>query len=78
MITNKVQLPFYARASLLTTGYFIFPAMLYAALGIIFIFKLLNINFTLNQPEIKFFVQQKYTASKPLISRTLANITIGS
>ena len=67
MITKEVQLPFYAKASLLTIGLFAFIAMLYIAQGIIVPFVFSIILAIVLHPVVNFLVGRK-------INRVLAII----
>lgn len=79
MITKEVQLPFYAKASLLTIGLFAFIAMLYIAQGIIVPLVFSIILAIVLHPVVNFFVHRKINRVIAIIfTLILALIAIGS
>lgn len=79
MITKELQLPFYAKASLLTIGLFAFIAMLYIAQGIIVPFVFSIILAIVLHPVVNFFVHRKINRVVAIIiTLILTLIIIGS
>ena len=79
MITKDIQLPFYAKASLLTIGLLAFIAMLYVAQGIIVPFVFSIILAIVLHPVVNFFVRRKINrVIAIIITLILTLIVIGS
>ena len=76
MITKEVQLPFYAKASLLTIGLFAFIAMLYIAQGIIVPFVFSIILAIVLHPVVNFLVGRKINRVLAIIITMILTIII--
>ena len=76
MITKEVQLPFYAKASLLTVGLFAFIAMLYIAQGIIVPFVFSIILAIVLHPVVNFLVNRKINRVLAIIITMILTIII--
>jgi len=76
MITKEVQLPFYAKASLLTIGLFAFIAMLYIAQGIIVPFVFSIILAIVLHPVVNFLVNRKINRVLAIIITMILTIII--
>jgi predicted PurR-regulated permease PerM len=76
MIIKEIQLPFYAKASLLIIGLFAFIAMLYIAQGIIVPFVFSVILAILLHPVVNFFVRKKINRVIAIIFTLILTIII--